>query len=204
MKGIYARVSDMKLTEEGKRRQDVERQVDLLSNYYIKRGVPKEQIIIYRDDGISGWTDDINSRPGFAKARNDMLRHTIDELAIESLDRFSSEIGAGLSWLDEYGKNNCQVTSLQDGELEVTTDTGWMKAAMFFMFAEWRIRSLRSKVRSGMARRANDARAICKSCGIVHMGRHPASCNCLKCLKKKGGVKNMVKDNEEVKKTGSG
>jgi len=184
---LYARVSDKKLTEEGKRRQDVMRQVDMLREYCKRVGY---EVIEppYIDDGLSAWTDDLNSRPAFAKLRSDMLQGHIKKVLIESLDRFSSDMCSGMGYLKEWSDRNAIVQSLQAGEHEVTTDDGWMKNAIFLMLAEYRIRSLRSKVRSGMARRANDERAKCRSCGIIHMGRHPKSCKCLKCLKKKGGV----------------
>jgi hypothetical protein len=40
-----------------------------------------------------------------------------------------------------------------------------------------------------MLRRLKNIKAICKSCGIVHLGRHPNSCMCENCLKLKGRLK---------------
>jgi DNA invertase Pin-like site-specific DNA recombinase len=193
---IYARVSDMKLKDDGTRRQDIERQVDMLNDYAFRMGwLANGHAAIFRDDGKSGWTDDLNSRPAFKQMRSEMLLHNFDKVLVESLDRFSSNLAQGLDWLGEYSKNNVHVISLQSGEHEVTTDDGWMKSAMFLLFAEWRIRNLRSKVVSGMERRRGKETAICGACKVVHIGRHPNSCFCSKCLAKhpergkmKGGV----------------
>ena len=192
MIAIYARVSDMKLKEDGTRRQDVERQVDMLKDYCSKMGLGSDPLI-YTDDGKSAWSDDYNSRPAFAQMRRDMLMHKFDKVIVESLDRFSSNLETGMGYLGEYSKNRIHIISLQTGEHEVTTDEGWMKTAMFLMFAEYRIRNLRSKVRSDMSRRAKET-AICGSCQVVHLGRHPLTCVCVACIRrhperaKKGGV----------------
>lgn len=180
---IYARVSDMKLKEDGQRRQDINRQIDMLKEHCIRKGYTDFQI--YADDGKSGWTDDLNMRQQFAQMRRDAFRHFIGRVVIESLDRFSSNLVAGMDLLREFGDAGCVVESLQTGEHEVTSDDGWMKSAMFMMLSEYRIRNLRSKIKSGMGRITKK----CESCGIVHMGRHPLACNCKKCLAKKGGVK---------------
>ncbi|MDE1834570.1 MAG: recombinase family protein [Candidatus Micrarchaeota archaeon] len=192
---LYVRVSDMKLKEDGTRRQDIERQVELLRGYCATMHYDAPESLIYRDDGKSAWTDDLNSRPAFKQMRADMLMHKFDKVIVESLDRFSSNLAQGLDWLSEYSRNNIHVISLQSGEHEVTTDEGWAKSAMFLMFAEYRIRNLRSKVISGMERRRNKETAICGACGVVHVGRHPQKCLCKECVRKhperaqkKGGV----------------
>lgn len=184
----------MKLKEDGTRRQDIDRQVDLLKNYCATMHYDAPEELIFKDDGKSAWTDDLNSRPAFKEMRSLMLRHKFDKVIVESLDRFSSNLAQGLDWLTEYSKNGIHIISLQSGEHEVTSDEGWMKSAMFLMFAEYRIRNLRSKVIDGMLRRKNKQTAICGSCNEVHIGRHPNKCKCKECLRshperaKEGGV----------------
>lgn len=185
---IYARVSDDKKKEDGDRRQDVNRQLELLRDHMKRLGFTEWRE--YIDDGKSGWTDDLNSRPAFKKLRTDVFRRLVSKVYVEAMDRFSSNMIAGMGWLEEFSKiGNCSVVSLAEGEYEVTSDDGWAKSAMFLFMAEWRIRNLRSKIRSGMKRRLEDGRATCKACNEVHIGRHPLKCNCLKCLKKRGGRK---------------
>lgn len=183
---IYARVSDDKKKEDGERRQDINRQLELLRNHLMQIGITAWEE--YVDDGKSGWTDDLNCRPGFKRLRSDVFRNYISKVYVEAIDRFSSNLIAGMGWLQEFAEiGNCNVVSLAEGEYEVTSDDGWARSAMFLFMAEWRIRNLRSKIKSGMKRRLNDKRYFCKSCKKVHLGRHPSICLCITC-KKKGGV----------------
>jgi len=130
---IYARVSDAKLKEDGTRRQDINRQIDLLTEYCKRKGY--ENIEIYADDGKSAWTDDLNARPAFAKLRREVLLGHVKRIVVESMDRLASNLATGLDWLAEFSKANCVVESLQSGEHEVTTDEGWMKSSMFLMLS---------------------------------------------------------------------
>src|SRR5689334_14065530 len=101
---LYCRVSDMKLKEDGTRRQDIDRQVELLRNYCNTMKYPIDEALIFKDDGKSAWTDDLNSRPAFKEMRSQMLRHRFDKVIVESLDRFSSNLAQGLDWLTEYSR----------------------------------------------------------------------------------------------------
>jgi len=42
--------------------------------------------------------------------------------------------------------------------------------------AEWNSKVVSYKVQSGMRKRLNDPKAICKVCGKVHLGRVPNKC----------------------------
>jgi len=42
--------------------------------------------------------------------------------------------------------------------------------------AEWSSKVVSYKVQSGMRKRLNDPKAICKVCGKVHLGRVPNKC----------------------------
>jgi hypothetical protein len=46
----------------------------------------------------------------------------------------------------------------------------------------------------------NDKSKICESCGVVHLGRHPLTCECKSCKRKRGGKKDR---GEEKKKGGA-
>ena len=74
-KGIYARVSDDKKKSDGERRQDVNRQVEMLVKFWEGRGVRREDIEIYVDDGKSAFTEDINQRPDIKRLLNDCRRN---------------------------------------------------------------------------------------------------------------------------------
>ena len=152
---IYTRVSDDKKKSDGDRRQDVNRQKDVLFNYWINHGIPKEEITIYCDDGKSAYTEDWNSRPDFKRLLNDCRRHYITDIAIEDMTRFSRRLDLGLPLLKELGTLNVHLVSLKEGEIEVTSSRGWLQSTMLLMFAEWDSRVKSEKVKSGMQKAKN-------------------------------------------------
>lgn len=186
---IYARVSDDKLKEDGQRRQDVMRQVDRLMGYAKLQAEREEKfkgasIDTFIDDGVSAFKEDYNARPEFIRLLREIRGNRYQQVWIESLDRWSRRIVDGLTTLKEASDHACTVSSIGEGEVDVTTSQGWFKAGMSLMLAEWASRDKSDKVRSGMARRLNKKENICEACGVIHMGRHPLSCKCDKCLKK--------------------
>lgn len=150
---IYCRVSDDKRKNDGERRQDIERQAQLIGEHLERKGV--KEYDTYRDDGKSAFTDDLNQRPDFKRLLNDCRRHYIKEIYLEDMSRFSRNLSLGLQWLKELGELGVQVISLKEGELEVTSSRGWMQSTMLLMFAEWDSRVKSEKVRSGMQRARN-------------------------------------------------
>jgi predicted site-specific integrase-resolvase len=184
--GGYARVSGQKLKSDGERRQDVQRQVDKIKQYC--KIMNLSEPILFIDDGISAFKDDYNSRPSFCKMLNEVKANRIKHIIIEDLTRWSRRLEDGLKTLSEVN-DKCKVTSLSEGEVGTDIPEKWFKTAIGFLMAEWASRSMAYKVSSGMDRRLNDKKKICSSCGIVHLGRHPKTCNCDKCLKIKGRLK---------------
>ncbi len=182
MIAIYCRVSDDKLTTEGSRRQDIDRQVDKLKTLckIQKLGDP----IIFKDDGVSAFKDDYNSRPEFCRLLREIRARRVQRVLVEDLTRWSRRVEDGLKTMKSAAMYNCTVTSAAEGEIDITMPDGWFKCALAFMLAEWSSRSMSWKVKSGMERRKKDKEKICESCGVVHLGRHPATCECKKCLKK--------------------
>lgn len=152
---IYPRVSDDKKKGDGERRQDINRQIELIKDHLIRKGVSESEISIYEDDAKSAYTDDINQRPNFKRLLNDCRRHYIKEIYIEDMTRFSRNLSLGLQWLKELGELNINLISLKEGELEVTSSKGWMQSTMLLMFAEWDSRIKSEKVRSGMQKAKN-------------------------------------------------
>ena len=171
---IYARVSDDKKKADGERIQDVNRQVDLLKQYcndmFIQLGVDVGEIKEYIDDGKSAWTEDLNMRPAFKQLLNDCRRHFVQEIVIEDMTRFSRNLSMGLRWLKELGELNVHITSLKEGELEVTSSRGWMQSSMLLMFSEWDSRIKSEKVKSGMQRARNLGKKIGGSKKKVKVG----------------------------------
>lgn len=185
---LYARVSDDKLKEDGERRQDIERQVSKLKAWAIAQGLSVSEEDIFRDDNYSAYKDDYQSRPAFVKLLREVRGHHYQRVLVEDLTRWARRMDDGIKTLKEASDAGCTVTSLLEGEQDVTTANGWFRSSICFLFAEWASRLQSDKVKSGMARRANDGRCFCKSCGVVHLGRHPKTCECVKCKLKKGRV----------------
>lgn len=168
---IYCRVSDDKKKTDGERRQDVERQVRPLLDYWIGKGFKEEEIGIYKDDGKSAFTDDWNVRPDFKRLINDIRRHYRTDFAVEDMTRFSRNLVFGLPLLEELGRLNANVVSLKEGELEVTSSGGWLRNALLLMFAEWSSRVQSEKIKSGMQK----ARNLGKKIGGFRGGQKPLS-----------------------------
>jgi DNA invertase Pin-like site-specific DNA recombinase len=188
---IYARVSDDKLTSEGLRRQDIDRQNNKLIALCTIHGWSNP--LMFADDGLSAFKDDYNSRPQFVKLLREIRARRVQRVVIEDLTRWSRRIDDGLKTLKEASDFGCTVTSSAEGELDITIPEGWFKCAISFLMAEWSSRSTAYKVKSGMDRRLNDLSKVCLSCGIVHLGRHPNTCACKNCLRK--GRSNVVLKN---------
>ena len=184
---IYARVSDQKLKEDGQRRQDIQRQIELLRT---RAGI---DALVFSDDGISAFKEDYNARPEFLKLMREIRAHRVQQVWVESLDRWSRRIENGLRTLREASEAGCTVSSISDGEVDITSSQGWFKAGVSLLLAEWSSRDKSERVRSGMARAKGKEANICPACGIVHIGRHPLACGCAKCLKKRVAPKRQVK-----------
>lgn len=177
----YIRVSDAKLKTDGERRQDIDRQKEKITKFceLMQFGAP----IFFSDDAISAFKDDYSSRPEFCRMLNEVRANRIQHIIIEDITRWARRIEDGLKTLAEVTAK-AKVTSMAEGELGVTIPEQWFKTAIGLLMAEWSSKITAYKVASGMERRRNDQRRICQFCGVVHMGRHPASCACLKCRRK--------------------
>jgi len=182
----YIRVSDQKLTDEGLRRQDINRQKDKIKAYCKTMELPEP--IFFEDDALSAFKDDYNSRPAFVRLLHEVKANRIKHIIIEDLTRWSRRLEDGLKTLAEVN-DKAKVTSLAEGDIGTDIPEKWFKSAIGFLMAEWASRISAYKIRGGMERRKNDKRKICGSCGIVHLGRHPGSCNCKRCRVVKGRAK---------------
>ena len=189
----YIRVSDQKLKTDGDRRQDVNRQRDKITKFSKSMGWSSPRF--FCDDGISAFKEDYNSRPEFIKMLHEIRARRINRVVVEDLTRWSRRIEDGLKTVREATENGCTITSMAEGEIQITLPEAWFKTAVAFLLAEWSSKSTSYKVQSGMERRLNDKTKICKSCGIVHLGRHPKGCMCKPCIKRKGRLKSLSKNN---------
>ena len=169
----YPRVSDQKLKTDGERRQDINRQMEKIKSYckMMELGEP----IFFIDDGVSAYKDDYNSRPEFCRMLREVRANRVKHIIIEDITRWSRRIEDGLKTLSEVTKK-CKVTSLAEGELGVTIPEQWFKTTIGLLMAEWSSKIASYKVKSGMAKRLTDPKAICKACGKVHLGRVPKKC----------------------------
>jgi DNA invertase Pin-like site-specific DNA recombinase len=150
---LYARVSDDKKKSDGERRQDVNRQVDMLRDYLKRREVKEWEE--YVDDGKSAFTDDWNCRPDFRRLMNDCKRHFVTEIVMEDLTRLSRNLLNGLRYMKDLSDLRIDILSLKEGQLEVTSTKGWMQSSMLLMFAEMESRMRSEKVKSGMLKARN-------------------------------------------------
>jgi len=182
----YVRVSDQKFNTQGLRLQDINRQKEKIINYckVMNWGEP----IFFCDDGLSAFKEDYNSRPDFCKMLREIRGNKIKRVVVEDLTRWSRRIEDGLKTLQEVS-DKCTITSLAEGEVYITEPEGWFKCSIAFLMAEWSSRITAYKVKSGMERLRNNKEKICPFCGVVHLGRHPLTCKCDKCLNRKGREK---------------
>ncbi len=155
---IYPRVSDDKKKSDGERRQDIDRQIEVISQHLKLKGIQKWKV--YADDAKSAFTEDINQRPAFKRLLNDCRRHYVREIYIEDMTRFSRNLSLGLQWIRELGELGIHLVSLREGEIEATSSQGWMKSVITLMFAEWDSRIKSEKVKSGMQKAKNLGKTI--------------------------------------------
>ncbi|KKL90074.1 hypothetical protein LCGC14_1908270 [marine sediment metagenome] len=147
---IYVRVSGTKKKLDGERRQDVNRQIEVIEKYLKRAGIKEWKV--YCDDGKSAFTEDLNQRPAFKQLLNDCLRHYINEIYIEDITRFSRNLTIGIKWLKKLSDLNVNIISLKEGQLDYTSSKGWLQSNIFLLFAEWESRIRSEKVKSGMER----------------------------------------------------
>jgi DNA invertase Pin-like site-specific DNA recombinase len=180
----YIRVSDQKLNTDGLRLQDIERQRNKITKFC--ESMKWDNPIFFCDDGISAFKEDYNSRPEFCRMLREVRANRIQRIIVEDMTRWSRRIEDGLKTMREVS-DKCTVTSMAEGEVYITEPEGWFKCSIAFLMAEWSSRITAYKVKSGMDKRANNKDKICLSCGVVHLGRHPLTCMCKNCSRKRVG-----------------
>jgi len=146
----YIRVSGNHLKDDGERRQDINRQKEKITKFSegMGWGIPE----FYSDDGISAFKEDYNSRPAFCKMLKEVRANRIQRIIVEDLTRWSRRIEDGLRTMREVS-TKCTVTSMAEGEVDITLPDGWFKTTIAFVLAEWSSKIASHKVSSGMKRR---------------------------------------------------
>lgn len=187
----YTRVSDAKLKDDLSRRQDIKRQEDKIKTWCKFMKLPEP--IFFSDDNLSAFKDDYSSRPEFVRLLHEVKANRVKHIIVEDMTRWSRRIEDGLRTLREVTEK-AKITSLAEGELGTTIPEQWFRSAIGFLMAEWSSRITAYKVKSGMDERLKDKKNICESCGIIHLGRHPNSCMCKSCKKKREGRKYYLKN----------
>lgn len=172
----YIRVSGQKLKTDGDRRQDVNRQKEKITKFSESMGWGTP--IFFCDDGISAFKEDYNSRPAFLKLLNEIRANRVQRVIVEDLTRWSRRLEDGLKTMKEASEK-ATITSMAEGEVDITLPDRWFKTAIAFLIAEWASRITSYKVTSGMDRAKSK---LCPYCKIHHAGRHPKRCKCSKCL----------------------
>lgn len=179
---IYARVSDDKLKQDGERRQDIERQLERCRAYAENDPDREGAVLVFKDDSTSAFKEDYNARPDFLRMLREIKANRVHKVYVETLDRISRRVAEGLPLLErQFSAYNATVISIAEGEIDVTSSPGWLRTGIFFLMAEWSSRDKSDKVKSAMERLRNDKRKTCRSCGVVHLGRHPKACRCPMC-----------------------
>lgn len=189
---IYARVSDDKLKQDGERRQDVDRQI-AKAKAWLQIQEPGKTPLLFVDDGLSAFKEDYHSRPQFVSLLREIRAKRVQRVIVEDLTRWSRRVEDGLKTMHEAALYGCSVTSLAEGEVDVTQAPGWFRCAIAFVLAEWASRSMSDKVKSGMERS--------KAKGI-QIGRHRKDCQCPRCLEKKGRSKKGLSLRGEILEEG--
>lgn len=191
----YIRVSDQKLKSDGERRQDINRQKEKITKFSESMGWGTPDF--YSDDGLSAFKDDYHSRPAFCKMLREVRANRIQKIIIEDITRWSRNMEDGIRTIKE-ATQKAELFSMSEGDVGFISPEMWMKTTFALLMAEWSSKIQSHKVQSGMLKRLEDKRNICKSCGIIHLGRHPKTCECRTC--KKGRSKSMRK---KLKKMGA-
>lgn len=189
----YVRVSDQKLKTDGDRRQDINRQIDKIKNYCKTMELPDP--IFFSDDALSAFKDDYNSRPEFCRMLNEVKANRVKHIIIEDITRWTRRVEDGLRTL-KIVTEKCQVTSLAEGELGVTIPEQWFKTAIGLLMAEWQSKIQSYKVKSGMDKTLLKKEKICPSCNKIHLGRHPKTCKCPKCMGKGQNFQEPIRKTE--------
>ncbi|MCR6096839.1 recombinase family protein [Salipaludibacillus agaradhaerens] len=147
MKAAYVRVS----SEESKKKgYSIKNQVD-----DCKRKAETNEIIIYKDEGVSG---EFLERPGLEKLRKDVREGIITKLYIYDPDRLSRKLMNQLILDDEFRKSGVEVIYV-NGDYAQTPE-GQLFYSIRGAVSEFEKAKITQRTKSGRKRKAMEGKAI--------------------------------------------
>jgi DNA invertase Pin-like site-specific DNA recombinase len=102
MWGIYSRVSDPRQAREG---LSIDAQIDELKAWALIHGY---DVRIYKDEGVSAWTDELDKRPAFKAMLDAVERSELAGIAATHVDRMARD-----DYLLAYARRICKRHSAQ-------------------------------------------------------------------------------------------
>ena len=137
---IYARVS----TND----QDLQAQVSRLENWIVEVYAAKPENIrktIFSDVGSGARAN----RPGLLELRSAIVRHSVDLILVESLDRLSRSLRELLLMLDDVNAAGINFVSLRE-TIDTRTAAGKLHFHLIAAFAQFERERIAERVRSGL------------------------------------------------------
>ena len=99
---VYVRVS----TQRQAQAQTIEQQLDSLRTYHETHGWPRQDDLIFQDDGYSGAK---LRRPGLDRLREHVGRVTFDRVVMTAPDRLARNYVHQMLLIEEFERSGCQV-----------------------------------------------------------------------------------------------
>lgn len=106
----------------------------------------------YRDEGKSGWTDDITKRPAFSKMLEDAEAGSFDVLIVHKLDRLARNVSVTLEVLNRLEDAGVAFVSISEN-MDFTTPIGKVVLATLAAFAQYYSENLSAETRKGKLER---------------------------------------------------
>ena len=89
-----------------------------------------ELVVIYADEGVSAYTDQIEARPQFAKLLKDAEAHIFNVVIVHTIDRWARKSAVQAEALQRLGNANIGFVSVTEN-MDYTTPHGkWMLTMM--------------------------------------------------------------------------
>jgi site-specific DNA recombinase len=111
-----------------------------------------ELVGIYRDEGKSAWTDDVDKRPEFARMISHAEAGLVDVIVVHKLDRFARNLLVTLETLQRLETSGVGFVSINEN-MDFTTPIGKVILATLAAFAQYYSDNLANEVRKGKRER---------------------------------------------------
>ncbi len=107
---------------------------------------------IYRDEGRSARTGDLDKRPAFQEMLNDSATGMLDIIVVHKLDRFSRNLRVTLETLEQLERAGVGFVSISE-QMDFTTPIGKVILATLAAFAQYYSDNLSTETKKGKAER---------------------------------------------------